>query len=66
MIEAEQTLEQGGKVARAKTEGLFGPGAEQQMKPVQVGRFATAVEPVEGYPGRDLGRSMKGSGQVER
>lgn len=64
MIVAEQILEQGEQVARAKTEGLIAVGAERQMLLVQMGISVIVAGPAEECPGRGWDLLTKAFAQV--
>lgn len=65
MIVAEQILEQGELVAKAKIEDLIAAGAERQMLLVQMGKSVLVAGPAEGYPGRGWDPLTKAFAQVE-
>lgn len=58
-IEAEQILEQGERVAKARTGELLLADVERRTLLAQAERFVTVVELAEEYPGRDWDQSMK-------
>ena len=65
-IVAEQKLEQGEQVAKAKTEGQIEIGAEQQKRLARAGTLVAVAALVEGCLGRGWAQWTKGFVLVAR